>query len=273
MIFSARYCFPRLLAGMLAVLASAGAAEDFPINGVAAFGILPGYPTEGHHMMAAQIRMKPGWKTYWRTPGSNGIPPVFDWSGSDNVKSVRFHWPAPKIYIENGVRTIGYTRELVLPIEVTPKTGDRPIRVAGTVSFGICKDVCLPVEARFSATLDGQTHHRHIIQSALRARPITARRAGLRALSCDIYPAPGGVRITANMELRGISEPRFVVMEYTGANIRAEQGRTDVQGVQVQAVATLYPLTPAPLIIDRSKLRLTVLGGARAVEVSGCPAG
>jgi len=42
-----------------------------------------------------EIRLAPGWKTYWRYPGDSGIPPRFDFSQSKNVKSVTVRYPAP----------------------------------------------------------------------------------------------------------------------------------------------------------------------------------
>src|SRR5262249_53989636 len=35
-----------------------------------------------------EIRLAPGWKTYWRYPGDSGVPPRFDFAQSQNVKSV-----------------------------------------------------------------------------------------------------------------------------------------------------------------------------------------
>jgi len=32
-----------------------------------------------------QLRMEPGWKTYWRNPGDSGVPPSFDFAGSKNL--------------------------------------------------------------------------------------------------------------------------------------------------------------------------------------------
>lgn len=262
-----------VLCAAAALTASPVAAQDYPIQGVAAFEILPGYETGGGHMMAARIRMKPGWKTYWRAPGGNGIPPIFDWSGSKNLKALRFHWPAPKVYMENGYRTIGYTSDLVLPIEVTPHSKGQPVQVKGKVSFGICEDICLPVEARFSATLDGTVGFSDVIKSALATRPLTGKKAGVRNVGCVIRPASDGMAVTARLQLPGASATQFVVLEYSGGEVWAEQDQTQVQGSRIIAGATLYPLSSAPLIIDRSKLRLTVLGGANAVEIVGCPAG
>src|ERR687891_1737067 len=42
-----------------------------------------------------EIRLNPGWKTYWRYPGDSGAPPTFDFSKSENVKSATVLFPAP----------------------------------------------------------------------------------------------------------------------------------------------------------------------------------
>ncbi len=34
---------------------------------------------------AIEIRIEKGWKTYWRYPGDDGVPPHFDWSGAANL--------------------------------------------------------------------------------------------------------------------------------------------------------------------------------------------
>jgi len=32
-----------------------------------------------------EIKLQSGWKTYWRYPGDSGVPPRFDFSGSENL--------------------------------------------------------------------------------------------------------------------------------------------------------------------------------------------
>ena len=61
-----------------------------------------------------------GWKTYWRMPGDAGIPPQFDWSGSQNVKSVEVLWPAPQRFIDSGGETVGYKDRVVFPLRIVP---------------------------------------------------------------------------------------------------------------------------------------------------------
>ena len=50
------------------------------------------------------LELKDEWKTYWRSAGQVGTPPSIDWTGSTNVKSVNFHWPAPKRFKAPGRR-------------------------------------------------------------------------------------------------------------------------------------------------------------------------
>src|ERR1043165_4425773 len=37
---------------------------------------------------AVEIKLKEGWKTYWRYPGDSGVPPALNFSKSQNVKTV-----------------------------------------------------------------------------------------------------------------------------------------------------------------------------------------
>src|SRR3546814_10771295 len=35
----------------------------------------------GNGSIGLRVRLAPGWKFYWRTPGEGGVPPQFDWTG------------------------------------------------------------------------------------------------------------------------------------------------------------------------------------------------
>ena len=41
-----------------------------------------------------QLRLTPGWHTYWRTPGDAGISPTIDWQGSESLGGAAIAWPA-----------------------------------------------------------------------------------------------------------------------------------------------------------------------------------
>ena len=73
-----------------------------------------------------EIRLDAGWKTYWRDPGDSGVPPTFDFSGSDNVKSVTVQWPAPERFPDGaGGNSIGYVGRVILPLRMVAKGRDK----------------------------------------------------------------------------------------------------------------------------------------------------
>ena len=84
----------------LIAAASASAADDVsPWDGDArsAVRLIAGSAGTGKVVRAGvEIRLKSGWHTYWRYPGDAGVPPRFDFTGSQNVKAVDVLWAAPQ---------------------------------------------------------------------------------------------------------------------------------------------------------------------------------
>jgi DsbC/DsbD-like thiol-disulfide interchange protein len=106
-----------------------------------------------HVLAGVQIRLAPGWKTYWRTPGDSGVPPSFDWSGSKNLKQAEVLYPSPHRFPEAGGTAIGYADEVVFPIKVTPERPDEPVELKVSVDYGLCKTLCIPNQAILSLEL------------------------------------------------------------------------------------------------------------------------
>ena len=248
-------------------------AQEYNIQNVARLDILPGYPTSSGHMIAARIQLRPGWKTYWRSPGGNGIPPVFDWSGSKNVGAVAFHWPEPSVFTEKNVQTIGYKKQLILPIAITPRQIGEPITLKGEVTFGVCDDICIPVKARFALNVEGTDQSsRTAIRSALAQKPKTAKAAGVLNVSCQITPTEGGFKLHATVKTRSaLPAQTFTIFEFQHPEVWIEQDQTRASGTTLTASANLYAYGDTPLILDRSKITLTLLGGNHAIELRGCP--
>src|ERR1700736_6572864 len=86
-----------------------------------------------------EVRLKQGWHTYWRYPGDAGIPPRFDFTGSQNVTAVEVLWPAPRRLPEAGLATIGYDRDVILPLRVTPQEAARPVTLRIKIDYAICE--------------------------------------------------------------------------------------------------------------------------------------
>jgi len=130
-----------------------------------------------------EIEMADGWKTYWRNPGSSGVPPRLDWSKSANLADARVLFPAPLRFVDRDGDTIGYKGAVVLPIELVAKDASKPVELALAAEYGICKDICIPVELTLSlsvppdaAAVPGDSRLARALERV--PRPASARRAG-----------------------------------------------------------------------------------------------
>jgi len=267
--------YPSVFAAAL-FLAIPAVAQQYEVQGVASVDILPGYQTpQGTHMAALRIRLKDGWKTYWRAPGGNGIPPQFRWGGSKNLKGVAFHWPAPKVFVKDGVQTIGFKHELVLPIEFMASNDGKGISLSGEIDFGVCSDVCIPARASFSALLPrNKVQNRKIIRRALAAAPKTAKQGGVKSALCDIRPTKEGFAISSVVEMkRKPTSASVTVIEYAHDDVWVDVGGTAAKGRKLETSAELYSFGDTPFALDRSRLRLTVFNGGKVTEIKGCIAG
>ena len=109
-----------LVATIVAGINLAAAADASAWDGDARSGIrlIGGAETTdgGSRLLRAglEIRLSPGWKTYWRYPGDSGVPPNFDFGKSENVKSVNVLWPAPQRLADSEGVTIGYKTGVVV---------------------------------------------------------------------------------------------------------------------------------------------------------------
>jgi DsbC/DsbD-like thiol-disulfide interchange protein len=99
-----------------------------------------------------ELRLAAGWKTYWRYPGDSGVPPLFDFSKSENVKSVAVAWPAPHRFTDDGGATIGYKGGVVLPLRVVAENPQRPVTLRLNLDYAVCERLCVP--AKGSAQLE-----------------------------------------------------------------------------------------------------------------------
>jgi len=114
-----------------------------------------------------EIRLDAGWKTYWREPGDSGVPPTFDFAGSDNVKSVTVLWPAPVRFPDGaGGNSIGYVGRIVLPLRIVQKDAAKHSSLHLKLGFAICANLCVPAEANLELALNGDGAEEAAIEKA-----------------------------------------------------------------------------------------------------------
>lgn len=159
----ARLSFPLALAATVGVgvgvaLATGNSASPWVISTDSKVRLVSGtVDVDGAPALLAgiQLRMDPGWKTYWRNPGDSGVPPSFDWTGSKNLKHAEVLYPAPHRFADAGGTAIGYDDQVVFPVKLTPERDGEPIELKLAFAFGLCKDLCIPNDVSLGLMLGG----------------------------------------------------------------------------------------------------------------------
>lgn len=236
------------------------AAEGPP--GLVAARILPGWTQpDGSRVAAIEFQLQPGWKTYWRSPGDSGLPPVFDWSGSANLGDVALHWPAPQAVSSGDGLALGYHDRLVLPFTASPADPGRPVDLAVAVDFGLCKNICVPAHVALRADAAGAAPDPAILSALDRVPDPAPDRP-----DCDLRPIADGMRVTATL-------PRSVTLaaiELADGDAWVSSTRLDAKPGGSVLTADVVPPEAAPFDLRPDRLVFTVIGEGGAVEMRGC---
>jgi DsbC/DsbD-like thiol-disulfide interchange protein len=220
-----------------------------------------------------EIKFKDGWKTYWRYPGDSGVPPVLDFSGSQNVKAVSVLYPAPMRFPDGaGGSSIGYKGAVILPLHVAPQDGRKPVTLRLKLGYAVCEKLCVPAEAKLELLLSGTETANEGALSAAEARVPKSAAIG----------DGGRLAIRAVRREAGSAKPRVVVDVAAPADAPAV---LFAEGPTAQwALPLPEPVAGAPAGLQRfafaldglppgekpdgATLRLTAVSGDRAVEVA-----
>jgi DsbC/DsbD-like thiol-disulfide interchange protein len=100
-----------------------------------------------------EIELQPGWHTYWHYPGDSGVPPRFDFAGSDNLKAAKVLYPAPHLFTDESGNSIGYTGHVIFPVEIIPRQPDKPVTLRLKIDYAVCEKLCVPAEGKAELTL------------------------------------------------------------------------------------------------------------------------
>lgn len=167
--------------------------------------LIAGKQNAGALRAGIEIKLQPGWHTYWRYPGDSGVPPRFSFSGSDNLASASVQFPAPHAYTDDAGTIIGYKGNVVFPIRVVPQQAGKPVTLHLKFDYAVCEKLCVPAEAQAELTLDGKANENAAL-SAAEARvpkPVSAAAAKLTVRRVTDGPKPQVlVDLPASSDLR-----------------------------------------------------------------------
>ncbi len=113
------------------------------------------------HWFGLVLEHEPGWHTYWRNPGDSGLATTANWRLQDATgasvaepRLISQAWPTPSRLAVGPLANYGYENQVVLGFELEiPKglTGSR--QLIAEASWLVCKDVCIPGEAKLAIDL------------------------------------------------------------------------------------------------------------------------
>jgi DsbC/DsbD-like thiol-disulfide interchange protein len=215
-----------------------------------------------------QLRLNPGWKTYWRNPGDSGVPPSFDWSGSKNLKQAEVLYPAPRRLADAGGVAIGYSDEVLFPVKLTPEREGEPIELKLAFAYGLCKDLCIPNEVNLSLVLPADLGKGDALllgdALALTPRPATP----------GLLPAVGSVEAKLEGESATLVIDALFPARATGTDLFIDGGDVFVPVPKPfaapmdgkQRFIVTFPSPSAAAAIKGKSLRLTLVSDQGSTE-------
>jgi thiol:disulfide interchange protein DsbD len=108
-------------------------------------------------LAGVDLKMDPGWHTYWKNPGDAGIATEIKWELPPGVTAGDIQWPLPRKLPPAEVTTYGYEDEVVLlvPLKLAPDLKpDQVLHLQAGLSWLECKEQCIPGKDTVSATLN-----------------------------------------------------------------------------------------------------------------------
>lgn len=205
------------------------------------------------------IRLHEGWKTYWRDPGGSGIPPSITVSGA-TLTSIGF--PAPRRLGDDTNHYIGYDAPVRLPMKLGGAVGGT---VTATVFLGVCKDICIPVQADLTVETGGEGFTNPLEETA-----VAAAEATLPGTAGDGFRPLGGQwsadgkTISVRFEAPADGDPADVFL--SGAPF--EFGAAGPVRREGDAFVSDVPVLHRPKVFDLAKnpIRLTLRAGEKTME-------
>jgi suppressor for copper-sensitivity B len=229
----------------------------------------------GTQRAGVQIKLDPGWWTYWRAPGSSGMPPMFDWSGSENLaEEPEMIWPMPLRSVAFGEALNLYKNEVVFPVEFRAADPAKPVKLHLKVAYGICRDVCIPKAAEHEVILPPSA-------GPLKVNPQTAQLiASFAGRKPSHDPAETGLQI-GGVETLVAGSKVYLSIQVKGLEARRSslvlvEGPDLIRVAEVKARATADVKTKLLMLrlgtaervrnLSGKRIRVTLIDGNRALE-------
>ena len=210
------------------------------------------------------VRLAPGWHTYWRSAGDAGAPPEFDWSGSENVAEAIIEWPAPTRITDAGIDTFGYTERVLFPVNVRLRDKNRPARVSLKLALFVCSKICTRNDLEFKATIHPGIHaeDKQVTINEWRSKVPRERAPSLAIRSVRLDQGA-----LARLRVSVVANPPLVNPDlFVDGDGTIVAGRPQFTAGYSGASFVTVPLAGLDASRPVQPLRITLVDGARSVE-------
>lgn len=112
--------------------------------------LIPGVPQgEAEFIAGLELKLDPGWKTYWRTPGAAGVKPRLVWQDtSTGIQSIELLYPAPHRLDFQGLQLYGYEKRVIFPLKVTRDLSVPEPEINLDARILVCHTLCIPASVQ-----------------------------------------------------------------------------------------------------------------------------
>lgn len=215
--------------------------------------------------LGVRVRLGPGWKIYWKSPGDTGLPPQFDWSGSSNVASAEVQWPLPHRASILGIESVGYTGEVLFPVKVQIEDPDENASADLKLVLYACSTICIREERDLKADLSRPSSADAQAQiDEWRSKVPPQRSASLSITSVALlHSTPPRIRVEATTA-QPLANPDLFVAGPSGTYADRPDVKTSGDRTVLTAALQIPPDDPDAL----SNLTVTLVDGPLAVEAA-----
>ena len=189
-----------------------------------------------------ELKMAPGWHTYWRNPGDAGLPTTMTWTLPPGVSAGEINWPIPEKTVtpagDTPLYTYGYEDQVVLlvPIKLAADLRPGPAQLSAEVAWIQCKDTCNRYTAKASASLTVGSEDKPSANFDL----IKQWRLRLPQPIPVALAAP----VTARWESAAPGSPRAVIIDWAAGTMPFDFYPYENQGADVQGATVILPGEP-----------------------------
>jgi len=217
-----------------------------------------------------QIELEKGWKTYWREPGSAGIPPQMTINEGGNAALSGLRFPVPTIFDDGKTRDYVYEGSVSLVLDVKQRTPNMPVRLESQVFLGLCEKICVPFQAELSVTTDAKdpviSGEAALVAQAEMELP-EAPSDDFRIVQASVLPSGTEITVTAQLpEAKSVVGAKFLATNSDGVAF------SDAEVIEVSgaSVSLRFKLRNAPsqFSLKEKPVQILILAGDRSMETA-----